>query len=283
MTTSIHLKNVLEYYDTCWVSRFETGHNPQSLAMHMGYFQQEAISNDAAKINMNKYIVQCLQLPQISTSTAFNMIDAGCGVGGTSIYIAQQFPFAQISAVNISASQLAFFEKKINALQLTNIQLVRADYCNTALSSNTYDALIAIESLCHADDKEAFFHEAFRLLKPGGKLLILDYLQASNILKADVKSDLELFQKGWAVPQYLFQPEYLLEKAGFKNFTIHNITDSIKPGVENSYHAALKKIKLLNGSMNPTIQKHLKACIALKKLVDSEGIQYISILTEKSV
>lgn len=46
-----------------------------------------------------------------------------------------------------------------------------------AWPDNSFDAVTFFESVCHLPDKQAFFAAAFRLLKPGGRLIGLDWLQ----------------------------------------------------------------------------------------------------------
>jgi cyclopropane fatty-acyl-phospholipid synthase-like methyltransferase len=41
----------------------------------------------------------------------------------------------------------------------------------------TFDAVTFLESVCHLPDKQAFFTAAFRVLKPGGRLVGLDWLE----------------------------------------------------------------------------------------------------------
>jgi len=45
---------------------------------------------------------------------------------------------------------------------------------NTGFSSNKFDAVFSIESFSYAPQKHVFIQEMFRILKPGGLIVIID-------------------------------------------------------------------------------------------------------------
>ena len=56
------------------------------------------------------------------------------------------------------------------------------DYMNTELSSEYFDLIIGIESICYAEPKISFLKEAHRLLKKNGKLVLAENLQGKEKL-----------------------------------------------------------------------------------------------------
>jgi len=108
-------------------------------------------------------------------------IDFGSGVGGPTLYMAKvsQAMFIGI-ANNEELNQRA--RKNAEALGLAEQTMFLTvgdnDYKTlVAFPDNSIDAVIFYESVCHLPDKAAFFKAAFRVLKPGRKLVGIDWLQ----------------------------------------------------------------------------------------------------------
>ena len=274
----VQLLKIKEYYTHCWLKRFEQGHNPVSLAMHMGYFDNGIVNNDEAKLNLNKYLITSLAADKYAH---LKIADLGCGFGGTCIYLASNLPNAHITGVNFASDQIAFAENKVNELGLREqISFLEEDYAATSLPSNHFDFAFAIESFCHALDKEEFLTEAKRILKPGGMLVILDYRVMYEPQTANDKNLLKIFEEGWAVLHYIFRPEEMLEKIAFEDAEIKNISSNIQPGIELSNSKAIKILQHLEET-DEIFKKHLNACVALKELFDKKLIQYFKIKAVK--
>ena len=75
----------------------------------------------------------------------------------------------------------------------------QADYTGTPFPDASFDVVWALESLCHAVEKAAFYQEAARLLRPGGRLVVAEYIRAERPLRAPGERLLHEWLDGWAI------------------------------------------------------------------------------------
>ena len=265
-------EKIIDYYNICWLTRFESGHNPESLAMHLGFFDNDIIDNDFAKIRTNELIFQIIN--KKSAEKLF-IVDLGCGVGGSCFYLANAFFNSAIYGVNISKTQVGFAKNKKEQKNLSDqICFLEKDFSETGLASDISDVVIGIESICHAVNKRKVFKEAYRLLKNGGQLILFDYFESRAVNNDYEKKLLNTFRSGWAVNQYLTDEVEVLSKVGFKSVQSKVVTEQVVPGMNKSYEKA-ENLLLSEEFENTEIFKHhLEACVALKGLVEIGIIDY---------
>ncbi|WP_346883005.1 methyltransferase domain-containing protein [uncultured Algibacter sp.] len=138
--------------------------------MHFGYyipFKTNLLKRDTMLNEMNNQVLKRLQLKNNKALLA----DFGCGMGGTIRYALKKNKNLVAKGVTLSE-----FQVTQGNLLLTGYKghILKENYNNTSLKSKTYDAAIAIESFCHSGHDKKALKEAFRILKPKGKLVIAD-------------------------------------------------------------------------------------------------------------
>lgn len=108
-------------------------------------------------------------------------LDFGSGVGGETLYMAE---ITGASFVGVCNNEWLSQHARQRAAELGMADQVHfltigdEDYASLAAWPDaSFDAITFYESVCHLPRKEAFFRSAFRLLKPGGSLVGLDWLQ----------------------------------------------------------------------------------------------------------
>lgn len=95
------------------------------------------------------------------------VLDVGCGVGGPMINIAKATG-CDITGITICDYQISKGKKYVEKEGLSDrCHFVHGDFMGTQLPSESFDAIFALETTCHATDKTTCFKEMYRLLKPG--------------------------------------------------------------------------------------------------------------------
>jgi ubiquinone/menaquinone biosynthesis C-methylase UbiE len=108
------------------------------------------------------------------------ILDLGCGTGSTTVLLKQKFPQAEVVGVDLSPYMLLMANRKAARLGL-DLQLCHGNAEHTAFPDASFDVVTA-SLLFHEMPPEIsvrVLQEAFRLLKPGGEVIILDGNQST--------------------------------------------------------------------------------------------------------
>ncbi|MCG3165349.1 MAG: hypothetical protein POELPBGB_01112 [Bacteroidia bacterium] len=107
------------------------------------------------------------------------ILDAGCGVGGPSVYFAKKIN-SVFQCITISSVQADIAKQKVINEGLEKKVIVQhADYHNVAdiFGKNYFDRILFLESFGHSDKKNDLLKAAWDVLKPGGILYIKDLFE----------------------------------------------------------------------------------------------------------
>jgi len=99
------------------------------------------------------------------------ILELGCGWGSLSLFMAQSYPNAHITAVSNSASQRAYIEGRIAELGLTNLRVITADMNDFAMDQR-FDRIVSIEMFEHMSNWRPLLSRLRGWLSPEGSLFI---------------------------------------------------------------------------------------------------------------
>ncbi|GAB7362450.1 hypothetical protein MBLNU230_g2772t1 [Neophaeotheca triangularis] len=104
------------------------------------------------------------------------IFDLGCGWGSLSLYLAEIFPAAQITAFSNSRTQKAHIDETARAKNLPNLRVVTGDIATFTFDNpdfqNQYDRILSVEMFEHMKNYSLLLQKCDTLLKSGGKLFV---------------------------------------------------------------------------------------------------------------
>ena len=106
------------------------------------------------------------------------ILDVATGTGDMAILMTRYLPSARITGIDISAGMLDIGKQKITRLKLdSRIQLQMGDSERILFPDNSFDAVTVAFGIRNFEDLEKGLSEMLRILKPGGRLLVLEFSQ----------------------------------------------------------------------------------------------------------
>ncbi len=169
MTVAKYQQAIIDYYRDTENAYKDSWDLNNSLAIHYGYWDEKVRSFPQSLIRMNEVMMEAAVIKQSD-----KVLDAGCGVGGSSIFLASSLG-CQVTGITLSErqeQQATENAKQKGVEKLVDFKVM--DYCATGFPDASFDVVWGCESICYADDKHQFVREAYRMLKPGGRLVVAD-------------------------------------------------------------------------------------------------------------
>lgn len=99
------------------------------------------------------------------------ILELGCGWGSLTLWMAEQYPAAEITAVSNSSSQRAWIEGQAMDRGLSNVRVITADM-NSFSPETSFDRIISLEMFEHMRNWDKLFGRVAQWLKGQGKFFI---------------------------------------------------------------------------------------------------------------
>ncbi len=177
--------------------------------MHHGYYGADgSLPKDRreAQIDLIEALLTWAEVQQAS-----DILDVGCGIGGSSLYLAARYK-ANATGITLSPKQAARASDRARAAGLAAAtRFLVADALQMPFADNSFDFVWSLESGEHMPDKGQFMRELVRVLKPGGKVLMVTWCHRptdQQPLTADELHHLQEIYRVYCLPHVISLPEY---------------------------------------------------------------------------
>lgn len=224
-------QDIADYYDQTEVHYRRFWKLKNHYAIHYGIWGEGIRTFGQALENTNRILAE-----KACIKSSDRVLDAGCGIGGSAFFLASNRGCG-VTGISLSKKQIDSARRISKTLSLEHlVRFEVRDYTNTGYPPGRFDVIWALESAGAAAEKMHFLKEAYRLLKPGGILILADYFKTLEKPVSDqplLSSWLQL----WAISEMETIQSFslALESAGFRDQQAYDYTREIMPSARRMF------------------------------------------------
>lgn len=213
-------KDIVDYY-----LANETAYRLWGPNMHYGYWEPGITTQRQASLRFNQEVANTAQI-----DPGDHVLDAGCGVGGCSIYLARTFG-CKVTGITITPRQVELATRNAQNAGVGHLtEFHEMDYEHTTFDSGSFTAVWGLESICYAESKKGFIAEAYRLLGDGGRLVVADGFASKEEYEG---ADAKLMQRwldGWIVNSLKTPGQFgrYAADVGFRTSSYRDVTANVR-------------------------------------------------------
>lgn len=202
--------------------------------LHHGYYGWSGRERKDRRQAQIELIEELLRWAEVQSP--HGILDVGCGIGGSSLYLAEKF-HASVTGITLSPVQVNRAQERAKAADLEeSTEFLVADALNTPFTDHSFDLVWSLESGEHLPDKRQFLAECYRLLQPGGQLIVATWCHRPTqgrhgALTEDEKRHLAEIYRVYCLPYVISLPEYeaIAREVGFQNLKIADWSTAVAP------------------------------------------------------
>jgi tocopherol O-methyltransferase len=273
-------EQVAAYYDTNTRRFLRYGGSGGAAAIHRQVWAPGVKNTEQAFLYLNQLVAGAVQ-PALGLQPPPRLLDLGCGVGGTTAWLAENLGVAVVGVTN-SAVQFNFAVDRAQRLGLADrCQFLLADFMMLP-PLGPFNAAYAIESFVHAPDALRFFCQLSGWLVVGGRFVICDDFLAEpgRTPDGDASGWLGRFRRGWHIQTLatLQVVQQMAQRAGFRLVEVTDLSAYLR-----SFHPVVLRLIawLTQLPLRSAYWQNLSGGAALQVCVLRGWTRYLALTFEK--
>ena len=272
-------RTIRQYYTDCaWV--YGLLHSPAG-AIHL------ALNYDGRYNPDGFYEQPRLVQKQINALKAERVLEVACGKGFNTHYLAPRNTHTEFCAIDWTPLHVQIASRK----QRPNTAFAVGDYQRLAFTDSTFDLIFAIECLCYARDLSEVLAEAYRVLRPGGRLVLTDGFRCPGLetLEPAMQVAAQLVELSMNVEQFWDIDVFVqtAERTGFRVQEKQDLSNAIQPNLRHLQRIAQLYLRWpalarrVTRLLPPYLVRHAVTGLLGAETLKSQAQGYYALVLEK--
>lgn len=208
--------------------------------MHHGYYAPGETTRKDRRQAQIDLIDRLLAWALPPDFTPTSMLDVGCGIGGSALYLADRYDFKthkdhQVTGISLSPIQVQRATARAREFGLhARSQFLVADAMAMPFPDCSFDLVWSLESGEHMPDKTKFLQECERVLKPGGRFIFATWCHrdtSERELSQNEQQHLQRIYDVYCLPYVISLSEYevIARRTNFDRIKTTDWSEAVAP------------------------------------------------------
>jgi sterol 24-C-methyltransferase len=232
-------------------------------------------------------------LDELRIDGAARVIELASGRGAFTEYLARHSR-AEVLGIDISEGQLRHARRR----QHPNLAFRRHDIMEVSRLPGTFDAAVCLDAFCYLPDKAEAVAGIASVLRPGARLLIVDWCRRPGLNSLQRELVLEPFMTGWGIAELETREGYCahLAQAGFRVLDASDLNHRVRRDWDRAHERAIDAIRELDDRSLTSLmweqarlgregvrllKDQFGAALYLKAAFDAGFLRYVHLLAER--